>query len=57
MAKSPDHIRRVVKSIDADPGISILGINDDIEEDYETTRMLMNEWFEKRWPEKAAWEH
>jgi 3-O-alpha-D-mannopyranosyl-alpha-D-mannopyranose xylosylphosphotransferase len=57
MAKSPEHIRRVIKSIDADPNISILGINDDIEADYETTRMLMNQWFEKRWPEKAAWEH
>lgn len=57
MALSPEHIRRVFDAIDSDPSISILGINDNIDHEYDTTRGLMTDWFEKRWPDKAAWEH
>jgi 3-O-alpha-D-mannopyranosyl-alpha-D-mannopyranose xylosylphosphotransferase len=38
------------------PQVALLGFNDDIETDYELTRSLMIEWFEKRWPEPAVWE-
>ena len=36
--------------------VSILGLNDDIEEDYDQVKELMNKWFEFRWPRKAVWE-
>lgn len=42
--------------IQGDPKVSILGMNDDIESDYDEVRGLMNEWFEMRWPRKAVWE-
>ena len=48
--------RGTFRDIDAARGASFLGLNDDIEWEYETVRKLMGEWFEKRWPKKAVWE-
>jgi 3-O-alpha-D-mannopyranosyl-alpha-D-mannopyranose xylosylphosphotransferase len=42
--------------IEANPRISILGLNDDIDEDYEETRNVMNSWFDFGWPRKPVWE-
>lgn len=42
--------------IQDNPRVSILGMNDDIESDYDEVKRLMNEWFEMRWPRKAVWE-
>ncbi|OWZ34687.1 hypothetical protein C355_05358 [Cryptococcus neoformans Th84] len=56
MMKSAEHARRVFRMIQGDPKVSILGMNDDIESDYDEVRGLMNEWFEMRWPRKAVWE-
>jgi len=36
--------------------VSVLGLNDDIEIDYEEVKGIMNRWFEFRWPKKAVWE-
>lgn len=56
MLKSADHAQRVFKMIQDNPRVSILGMNDDIESDYDEVKRLMNEWFEMRWPRKAVWE-
>lgn len=56
MLKSPDHARRVFQSIDKNQNIAALGLNDDIEAEYEEVAGIMNEWFESRWPRKAVWE-
>ncbi|KAK8847626.1 hypothetical protein IAR55_005485 [Kwoniella newhampshirensis] len=56
MLKSAEHAHRVFKMIQDNPKVSILGLNDDIEEDYEEVKGIMEEWFELRWPRKAVWE-
>ncbi|WRT64545.1 3-O-alpha-D-mannopyranosyl-alpha-D-mannopyranose xylosylphosphotransferase [Kwoniella shivajii] len=56
MLKSAEHAHRVFKMIQDNPQVSILGLNDDIEEDYEEVKDIMQEWFELRWPKKAVWE-
>ncbi|ODN79461.1 3-O-alpha-D-mannopyranosyl-alpha-D-mannopyranose xylosylphosphotransferase [Cryptococcus amylolentus CBS 6039] len=56
MLKNAEHAGRVFKQIQDTPSVSILGMNDDIEADYDETKRLMNEWFEMRWPRKAVWE-
>ena len=57
MLFNPDQAKNVFNSIDKTPGVSILGMNDDINNRYEVVRGMMGEWFEKRWPLKAYWEH
>lgn len=56
MLFDPTHAREVFGALDADPTVSILGLNDDIDSDYEGVKGIMNEWFERRWPKKLAWE-
>jgi len=56
MLKSPDHAERVFKMIEDNPEVSILGLNDDIEEGYDTVVQIMDKWFSFRWPKKAVWE-
>ncbi|WVR04824.1 hypothetical protein IAU60_001836 [Kwoniella sp. DSM 27419] len=56
MLKSAEHAHRVFKMIQDNPRVSILGLNDDIEEDYDEVKGIMDEWFEQRWPKKAVWE-
>jgi len=56
MLKSPDHANRVFKMIQDNAEVSVLGLNDDIEIDYEEVKGIMNRWFEFRWPKKAVWE-
>ena len=48
--------RGTLRTIDVSRGTSFLGLNDDIEWDYDTVRRMLGEWFEKKWPRKAAWE-
>ena len=56
MLKSPEHATRVFHMIQDNPQVSILGLNDDIEEDYDQVKDIMTRWFEFRWPRKAVWE-
>ena len=56
MLKSPEHATKVFNMIQENPNVSILGLNDDIEEGYEEVKKMMNKWFEFRWPNKAVWE-
>ncbi|WWC86667.1 uncharacterized protein L201_001544 [Kwoniella dendrophila CBS 6074] len=56
MLKSAEHAHRVFKMIQDNPKVSILGLNDDIEKDYDEVKDIMEEWFEMRWPRKAVWE-
>ncbi|WWD21714.1 hypothetical protein CI109_106201 [Kwoniella shandongensis] len=56
MLKSAEHAHRVFKMIQDNPAVSILGLNDDIEQDYDEVKDIMEEWFELRWPRKAVWE-
>lgn len=42
--------------IDNNPRVSILGLNDDIVKGYDEVVATMQEWFERKWPKKAAWE-
>ncbi|OCF33813.1 hypothetical protein I316_04525 [Kwoniella heveanensis BCC8398] len=56
MLKSAEHAHRVFKMIQDNQHVSILGLNDDIEQDYEDVKSIMGEWFEMRWPRKAVWE-
>ncbi|ORY21754.1 hypothetical protein BCR39DRAFT_553054 [Naematelia encephala] len=56
MLKSPEHADQVFGMIQDNPSVSILGLNDDIEEGYEEVVEKMNAWFELRWPRKAVWE-
>ena len=56
MLLNPDHATQVFKMIDQNPLVSILGLNDDIDRDYEATVAIMNDWLERKWPRKAVWE-
>ncbi|WWC59711.1 uncharacterized protein I303_102273 [Kwoniella dejecticola CBS 10117] len=56
MLKSAEHAHRVFKMIQDNSQVSILGLNDDIEEDYDEVKDIMQGWFEMRWPKKAVWE-
>lgn len=57
MLLNPKHAGEVFESIDGrDKDGSILGLNDDINTDYETTRDLMLAWFQKKWPMPNVWE-
>ncbi|WVQ79814.1 3-O-alpha-D-mannopyranosyl-alpha-D-mannopyranose xylosylphosphotransferase [Cryptococcus sp. DSM 104549] len=56
MLKTAEHAHRVFKMIQDNPRVSILGLNDDIEKDYDEVKGIMHEWFEMRWPRKAVWE-
>ncbi|WVW78190.1 hypothetical protein I302_100141 [Kwoniella bestiolae CBS 10118] len=56
MLKSAEHAHRVFKMIQDNSRVSILGLNDDIEEDYDEVKDIMLDWFELRWPKKAVWE-
>ncbi|WWC68199.1 uncharacterized protein I206_102122 [Kwoniella pini CBS 10737] len=56
MLKSEEHANRVFKMIQENSKVSILGLNDDIEENYEKVKEIMQNWFELRWPKKAVWE-
>lgn len=56
MLKTAEHAGSVFAMIQADPRVSILGLNDDIVSDYETVKMIMKAWFEHRWPKAAPWE-
>jgi len=42
--------------MDGNPNISLSAINDDVKENFEETDALMRRWFEKKWPNPAAWE-
>jgi 3-O-alpha-D-mannopyranosyl-alpha-D-mannopyranose xylosylphosphotransferase len=46
----------VFNQLDGNRHVSILGLNDDIMSDYETTVEIMNVWFGSRWPRKLVWE-
>jgi 3-O-alpha-D-mannopyranosyl-alpha-D-mannopyranose xylosylphosphotransferase len=56
MLKKPDIAQRIFDQIDRSQ-VTVLGINDDIEEGYDEIKDMMGKWFEKRWPEPAVWEH
>nr|XP_018999326.1 uncharacterized protein I203_08102 [Kwoniella mangroviensis CBS 8507]OCF62787.1 hypothetical protein I203_08102 [Kwoniella mangroviensis CBS 8507] len=56
MLKSAEHAHRVFKMIQDNPRVSILGLNDDIEQDYDEVKGIMLDWFTLRWPRKAVWE-
>lgn len=56
MMKSAEHAGRVFGMIQSDPRVSILGLNDDIESEYDTVKTIMTGWFQYRWPRKAVWE-
>ena len=56
MLKSPEHASRVFKMIQDNPDVSILGLNDDIDEGYDQVKAIMAEWFSFRWPRRAVWE-
>lgn len=56
MLKDPTHARKVVKMIDDNPKVSILGMNDDIIKGYDEVKATINEWFNSRWPTPAVWE-
>ncbi|WWD07409.1 3-O-alpha-D-mannopyranosyl-alpha-D-mannopyranose xylosylphosphotransferase [Kwoniella europaea PYCC6329] len=56
MLKSAEHAHRVFKMIQDNPRVSILGLNDDIEQDYAEVKGIMLDWFTLRWPRKAVWE-
>ncbi len=57
MLKSLKHAKSVFTMVENFPqGVSILGLNDDIEEDYDQVKDIMDQWFEFRWPRKAVWE-
>jgi 3-O-alpha-D-mannopyranosyl-alpha-D-mannopyranose xylosylphosphotransferase len=56
MLTSPQHATQVFNLLDGNRHVSILGLNDDIMSDYETTVEIMNVWFGSRWPRKLVWE-
>ncbi|KAL1407040.1 Xanthine phosphoribosyltransferase 1 [Vanrija albida] len=56
MLKDPAHARKVVKMIEDNPKVSIMGMNDDIIKGYDEVRATINDWFNKRWPAPAVWE-
>ncbi|EIW71073.1 hypothetical protein TREMEDRAFT_67553 [Tremella mesenterica DSM 1558] len=56
MLRSPEHANKVFSMIQDNPSVSILGLNDDIEEGYDVVKEIMGRWFEFRWPKKAVWE-
>lgn len=57
MLKSLEHATRVFAMIQDFPKkVSTIGLNDDIEEDYDQVKNLMRQWFDFRWPRKAVWE-
>lgn len=57
MLLNPKHATEVFESIDGyDRDGSILGLNDDINDDYETTRDIMLKWFKSKWPIPSVWE-
>lgn len=56
MLRTAAHARDVFRQLDNSPDVSILGLNDDIDDDYDQAKEVMLEWFEKRWPNKAVWE-
>lgn len=55
MLKKPDQARKVFNQLDRST-VTILGINDDIEDGYPEVRKMMGEWFESRWSEPTVWE-
>jgi len=36
--------------------VALLGFNDDIDQEYDRTRALMIDWFQRKWPIPAVWE-
>lgn len=56
MLTTPEHAVRVFRMINDNPRVSILGLNDDIVQGYDKVVSLMQDWFESKWPKKAAWE-
>lgn len=46
----------VFRELNHSPETSMLGLNDDIENDYELTVGVMNDWLAARWPMKLPWE-
>jgi len=57
MLKAPDNAKKIFEeSLDKNRDVAILGLNDDIELGYDKVKKMMNDWFDSRWPEPAAWE-
>jgi len=56
MLRNPTQTRDVLRAINSRPGVSILGLNDDIDSGYEEVVNIIGEWFDEKWKEKAAWE-
>ncbi|KAL7419077.1 Xanthine phosphoribosyltransferase 1 [Cryptotrichosporon argae] len=56
MLTDPQHAQRTFALLDSQPGVAILGLNDDIVRGYDIVRDLMGAWFGSRWPAKAVWE-
>jgi 3-O-alpha-D-mannopyranosyl-alpha-D-mannopyranose xylosylphosphotransferase len=54
--QTPGNAGDIFNAIDRDRGITILGINDDIESGYDEVVEKMAKWFDSRWPDKALWE-
>lgn len=56
MLKDPEQTRTTLSAVDDRKSVSVLGLNDDIENGEEDVKEILNEWMKRRWPQPAPWE-
>lgn len=56
MLKDAEQVREALVAVDGDTSAAALGLNDNIDREFEEIKEGLEVWFEGRWPLPAPWE-